>query len=534
MKIPYARSQFRAPAAAVALVIVAVLVAGCGGGGSSSGGGGAGGSTGGGEPEAKAKPGGTLTIADSGEALTLDPTKIIENNSIHVVTQVVEPLFKANMEGEIEPWLAESMKPSSDHKTWTVSLRKGVKFSDGQPLSAADVVFSLENVMKSEFWGFMFEGIASVKESSPTSVVITTKKPTAKLEGPLSLPFAAAIIPKDFGGESEKEFAQQPIGTGPFVVASWKHGEALTLEKNPDYWKQGLPLLEKIVFKNVPDVNSRTTQLRAGELGAMFAPEWSQLSSLESDPGVHVGIYAMGMLDSLGLDMKKPLFQNPKVREAVSLAIDREGIITAALAGNGEPAGSWLPPVLEFHDAAIEAPTQDVEKAKELLAEAAKEESLDLSITLSTLSGDSYVGTASQVIQADLEEVGFKVGIQPLDESGLIAQLQAAKYDAALGGALSSDIVDPSELASFWPPTNALNTFGDTETVAKLAEEASTTTDESVRKQKYYEIQEVVDEEKALVTLDYHPFVWAMQSNLTGFDVNSTGVPWLAEAGFTE
>ena len=532
MKARMARLRFGLFAAVLALV-AAAFVAGCGGGGSTGGSAG-GGNTGSPESEAKAKPGGTLTIADSGEALTLDPTKIIENNSIHVVTQIVEPLFKANSEGKIEPWLAESMTASPDHKTWTVKLRKGIKFSNGEPLDAAAVVFSLENVIKSEFWGFMYEGIASVKETSPSTVVITTKKPTAKLEGPLSLPFAGAIIPKNFGGETEKEFAQHPIGTGPFVFASWKHGEALTLEKNPNYWKKGLPLLEKVVFENVPDVDSRTTQLRAGELGAMFAPDWSQLTSLEADPEVHVGIYAMGMLDSIGLNMKDPLFKNPKVREAVSLAIDREGIVKAALAGNGEPAGSWLPPVLEDHDASIKAPAQDLAKAKELLAEAEAEESLDLKLTLSTLSGDSYVGTASQVVQADLEEAGFKVTIQPLDESGLIAQSQSGKYDAALGGALSSDIVDPSELASFWPPTNALNTFGNTETVAKLSEEASTTTDEKVRRQKYYEIQEVVDKEKALITLDYHPFVWATQSDVTGFDVNSTGVPWLAETGFTE
>jgi peptide/nickel transport system substrate-binding protein len=236
MRNLYVRTRFGALAAAMALIIT-VVVAGCGGGGTSGGGSaGGGGSTAGSEPEAKAKPGGTLTIADQGEALTLDPTKIIENNSIHVVTQIVEPLFKANAEGTIEPWLAESMKVSPDHKTWTVTLRKGIDFSNGQPLTAADVVFSLENVIKSEFWGFMFEGIAAVKESSPSTVVITTKKPTAKLEGPLSLPFAAAIIPKDFGGEAEKEFAQKPIGTGPFVVASWKHGEAVTLEKNDNYW----------------------------------------------------------------------------------------------------------------------------------------------------------------------------------------------------------------------------------------------------------------------------------------------------------
>src|SRR5262245_27028902 len=131
MKIRLTKMRFGALLTAFALAL-GVVAAGCGGGGTSGGGGG--GNTGNvesGEGEAKAKPGGTLTIADQGEALTLDPTKIIENNSIHVVTQVVEPLFKANAEGKIEPWLAESMKPSADHKTWTLNLRKGIDFSNG-------------------------------------------------------------------------------------------------------------------------------------------------------------------------------------------------------------------------------------------------------------------------------------------------------------------------------------------------------------------------------------------------------------------
>ena len=308
----------------------------------------------------------------------------------------------------------------------------------------------------------------------------------------------------------------------------------MTLQKNPHYWKSGLPLLDKVVFKNVADVDSRMTQLRAGELDAIASPAWSQIPSLEGDPNLHVGVYPLGLVDSLALDQKDPLFQNPKVREAVNLAVDREGIVKAALSGQGEPAGSWLTPVLEDFDAAIKAPTRDVAKAKELLAEAVKEDGVEPHLTLLILAGEAFNSTASQIIQADLEEAGFKVTLQPLDESGLIAELQSGKYDAALGGGLSSDIVDPSELASFWPATEGLYTHGNPAKVARLAEEAGTATNESERRKRYYEIQEVVAAEGAIVPLDYHPFVWAMQSNVTGFNVNVTGVPWLGEAGFTE
>jgi peptide/nickel transport system substrate-binding protein len=531
--------RFALSAAALALVI-AVVAAGCGGNSNSTGdgtrnaadGSATTASAGGGESEAKAKPGGTLTLADYEEPLSLDPFMVADVLSSHAVTQIFEPLFKANLEGNLEPWLAESMKASPDRKTFTLAIRKGVKFSDGKPMTAADVAFSLDTVRKSPVWGIMYELIESVKATGPDTVLIKTIKPAAKLEGQLSLPFAA-VVPKNFGGESEEEFVKHPIGTGPFAFVSWKGGESLNFEKNKYYWKTGLPLLEKLVFKMVPDVNSRDSQLRAGELDVIASPDWSQLSSLESDPSLHVGIYKASILDSVGLNMKDPLFENPKAREAVNLAIDREGIVKAGLFEHGETAGSWLPPGLEFHDSSIEAPTQDVAKAKELLAEAVAEDGVKPTLQLTLLKGETFTATVAQIIQANLEEAGFTVSLRPLDESALNSVLPAGKYDAALG-LLTSNIVDPSELSSFWPATDGLYTHGNTEAVANLEAEASTAPSEKVRGERYREIQEVVNEEKALVTLDYRPFVWAMQSGVTGFQVGVTSDPWLAETGFSE
>ncbi|MBS1678403.1 MAG: ABC transporter substrate-binding protein [Actinobacteria bacterium] len=541
MKMGLGRFRFGAVAAVLALV-AAIVVAGCGGGGTSSGGGGATGAgangagssetVSGGEGEAQAKPGGTLTLADFDEPISLNPFMVADILSSHAVTQMFEPLFKADVEGKLEPWLAESMKASPDRKTFTVTLRKGVKFSNGKPMTSADVAFSLETIRKSPVWGIMFELVESVKATGPDTVVIKTSKPAAKLEGQLSLPFAA-IVPKNFGGESEEEFAAHPIGTGPFAYASWKRGESLTFDKNKYYWKPGLPLLEKVVFEMVPDVNSRDSQLRAGELDVVASPDWSQLPAMEAEPNLHVGIYKASILDSLGLNMKEPLFQNDKVREAINLAIDREGIVKAALFGHGETAGSWLMPGLEFHDETIKAPAQDVAKAKKLLAEAVKE-GVEPTLQISLLKGQTFTTTVAQIIQSNLVEAGFSVSLRPLDESAMNSVLPAGKYDAALG-LLASNIVDPSELASFYPATEALYTFGSNATkVAKLEAEAVSAPSEKIRGQRYAEIQEAVEEEKALVTLDYRPFVWAMQGNVTGFQVGVTSDPWLGETGFTE
>lgn len=539
MKMGSGRTRFGALAAALALVL-AIVVAGCGGGGTSSSGGSTATSGGeaseavttGGESEAKAKPGGTLTLADYDEPISLNPFMVIDILSSHAVTQIFEPLFKADLEGKLEPWLAESMKASPDRKTFTVQLRKGVKFSNGKPMTSADVAFSLETIRKSPIWGIMFELIESVKATGPDTVVIKTTKPAAKLEGQLSLPFAA-IVPKNFEGMSEEEFAEHPIGTGPFAYASWKRGESLTFDKNKYYWKTGLPLLDKLVFEMVPDVNSRDSQLRADELDVVASPDWSQLPAMESEPNLRVGIYKASILDSLGLNMKDPLFQNEKVREALNLAIDREGIVKAGLFEHGETAGSWLPPGLEFHDDSIKAPAQDIEKAKELLAEAVKE-GVDPTMQLSLLKGQTFTTTVAQIIQSNLGEIGFKVSLRPLDESAMNSILPAGKFDAALG-LLASNIVDPSELSSFYPATEALYTFAaNSPEIAKLEAEAVSAPNESVRGQKYTAIQQSVEKEKALIALDYRPFVWAMQSNVTGFQVGVTSDPWLGETGFTE
>ena len=511
-------------ALAAALVAMSAVAAGCGGGSGTSSG-----DTG---EAATPSKGGTLQIADTSEAITLDPTTAIDNPSIHVLTQIMEPLFRASADGKIEPWLVAGTKQSSDHRTWTFQLRPGVKFSNGRPLTAEDVVFSLDAARKSANWGSMYEAITDVEASSKSTVMVTTDKVVVGLPAELSL-FGSAIVPKGYGGMTQKEFGQHPIGTGPFKFASWDRGQSLTLTRNPGYWRKGEPYLSQVVFDSVPDVNSRTTQLRGGELDVMASPDWSQLSGLEGTSGLHVGVYALGYLDFLALNQRTPLFGDKRVREAANLALDRDGILEAALHGYGETAGSWIQPPIEFHDASIKPVAQDVTKAKSLLAEAVEDTGVQPKLTLLFFSGDTYYNTVAQVVQQDLEAVGFKVELQSLDESTVISQISAGKYDAVLLY-YSSDIVDPSEGGSIYVGTEAAFTGGPTAKVEKLTAEAGAELNEGKRRQLYYEVQREIAAEQGVLTYDYRPFVWAMQGDVTGFQVNATGIPWLGETGFSE
>jgi peptide/nickel transport system substrate-binding protein len=508
------------------IVSAALLVSGCGGGG----GGGGGDSTGG--SAAEPAKGGSMEVAQAAEVITLDPLKAIDGASITVLSQIMEPLYKTSPDDELVPWLVSSGKESADGLTWTFELKKGVKFSDGKPLTAEDVVFSLDEARESVNAEALFEAIKDVKATSPTTVVVTMKEPSAALLANLSS-FNASIVPKDFGGLSEAEFGQSPVGTGPFKLGPWKRGQSLTLERNTNYWDPERPFLDKVVVRGVPDENSRLSQLRGGQADVIQAPAYSQIEGLESTPGLVVGQYAMGKADMLDLNSTVPLFKSAKVREAIDLAIDRESIVSAALSGVGETAGSWLSPPVLYHNAGVEAPEQDVAKAKELLAEAVKEEGVDPSFTLQATAGETYPTTASQIIQQDLEEAGFEVKLQPLDSSALIAQLSGGDHEASLVP-LYPSLLDPSNLTAFYLATEGLFTKADISKETKLAEEGLLESDPEKRRQAYYALQQAVADQRYLITLDYSPYVWAMQDDVVGFASNGNDLPWFADMGRSE
>jgi peptide/nickel transport system substrate-binding protein len=510
----------------LAIGALALVAAGCGGG---SGGSGSGGSSGG--TASAPKPGGTLQAAMAADVTSLNPAETFENSAIRALSQIIEPLFKADPEGKIEPWLAAGLETSADQLTTTVHLKPGVRFSDGRPLTAKDVVFSLEIVRKSPSWSFLFELVSSIKASSPSTVVITTKKPMPALEATLSH-FATGIIPADYGGASKKAFDEEPIGTGPFAVSTWVKGKALTLVRNPHYWQKGRPYADKLVFNNVPEDTSRESQLRSGQLDIVEGPTWAQIPEVESNPELHLETFAEGLTNSLVVNTKVAPFDDPLVREAIDLAIDREAIVKAALGGHGKPAGSWFSPALEFYDTKLKPPVQDLAKAKRLIAEAKQSTTFDGTFSLLIQTGVTSNRTEAQIIQQDLEEIGLKVELEPLDESAFVAQFSSGKYDTMILP-FTADIIDPTEQTAFYIAYEGLFSGADTSKVEELAAKANVETDEASRRDLYYEIQQLISDQHAVIPLDYQPFVWSMGSSVTGFEVEPVGIPWFGNAGFT-
>lgn len=511
---------------ALAVISLAVvLLAGCGGGGSGDGGGSS--SSGGGESSGAPKQGGTLSVALSEEINTLDPQQSIYPNETWVTAQISEPLWREDPNGELVPWLIEEVKTSQGERVWTLTLKSGIKFSNGKTMTSADVLFTLEKARKSEFWEELLEGITKVEAPTPSTIVITNAEPAAELPTLLSQ-WSFGIEPVGLAGESDEEFASKPIGTGPFMVGSWKRGETLTLVKNPHYWIKDQPHVDQLAIKNVPDANSRVTQLNGGQANVIYAPPWSQVEGIEASPETEFEEYPLGFVKLLTVNGREAMFKNPKVREAVNLGIDREGMVNAVLHEHGEAAGSFVPPPVEAYDGSIKPAEYDPEKAKELLAEAVKE-GVDPSFAIVLPIEDDFWPEAVQIVQQNLSDVGFDVEIQKVDLSTAITNASEGKFGAWLG-------------FSYTPLTTQLEIWGyynysegwwagiPVEETTKLAEEALRTPDEAKRQQIYYEMQGIVDDEKYVLPVVYTPYSWANRTDVEGLNVGRVGIPWFSEA----
>src|ERR1700761_7222389 len=236
--------------------------------------------------------GGNLVIARTADSQSMNNTTVFDNESIWVFEQIFEPLYTVSDNGKsVIPWLATGYTVSKDKKTYTFTLRQGVKFSNGQPMTSKDVKFSIDQARAAaQGWGYIDTAIKSVTDPTPSTVVINLKFPWAPLLSDLSL-FANDIVPYNYGGESETAFYQAPVGTGPFKWDYWHKGQALKLVKNTHYWQPGLPHLDSVTWNDVPSDNTRLLQLKAGQAQVDQTPAWSTVTSLKSTPNVDMDLF---------------------------------------------------------------------------------------------------------------------------------------------------------------------------------------------------------------------------------------------------
>jgi peptide/nickel transport system substrate-binding protein len=509
-----------------ALVVPAVLAvaAGCSSGGAGGGASAAGGAT---AAASAGTPvhGGNLVIARTADSQSMNNTTVFDNESIWVFEQIFEPLYTVSDNGKsVIPWLATGYTVSKDKKTYTFTLRQGVKFSNGQPMTSKDVKFSIDQARAAaQGWGYIDTAIKSVTDPTPATVVVSLKFPWAPLLADLSL-FANDIVPDNYGGKSEAAFYQAPVGTGPFKWDYWHKGQALKLVKNTYYWQPGKPYLNSVTWTDVASDNTRQLQLKSGQSQIDEFPAWSTVAALKSNPGVDMNLFNSTRTDYMAFNEKKAPFNDVHVRRAISEAIDRQALIKAVLFGNGQPANSFMPPQVPFYQKATAGLQYNIAQAKKEMA--ASSVPKGFSTTLLINSGNSDQATMSTIIQSELKQIGITVNIEQQDPNTANTDFQNLNYDMTFSY-WTMDIPDPDELVTFAvdPGAGSKSFFTDYDnpTVVKDAHAAEQTLSTAARQSLYNTIQDDAASDAFLAFLYYSPFAYATTSSVHGFSVTPLG-----------
>lgn len=364
-----------------------------------------------------------ITVGAQLEPPNLDPTSGAAG-AIDQVTysNIFEGLTRFGSDGSINPGLAESWTISDDGTVYTFKLREGVMFHDGTAMDAEDVKFSLERTTAEESTNAqkaLFADIASVDVVDPQTVKITLSKPNGNML--FNLAWGDAVI---VASESAANNATNPIGTGAFMFKDWVQGDRVELEKYPEYWGEPAKL-DKVTFKFISDPNAAFAAVMAGDVDTFMpfpAPE--NLPQFDADPRFRVITGSTEGETILSTNNKMEPFDNPKVREAMAHAIDRQAIIDGAMFGYGTPIGTHFAP---HHPAYVDLTAQsnyDPEKAKALLAEAGFPDGFSTTLKLPP---PSYARRGGEIIASQLRDVGIQTEISNLEWAQWLEQVFRGK-----------------------------------------------------------------------------------------------------------
>jgi peptide/nickel transport system substrate-binding protein len=469
--------------------------------------------------------GGTLNFGRQTGPTQLDPANSIVEGDVYTLDKIFEPLYITNTQGTLTPWLAQGHTVSSDGKTWTFSLRPGVRFSDGRPLTAADVVFSIHRTATDAAGplSFLDFAIKSLKATDSRTVRFELSQPWAPFLSDISV-FANSILPANFGGQSESSFFANPIGTGPFTLKSFVKGGSATLTRNKNYWQKGKPYLDEVNFSYISDDNQRVLQLKAGEVEVISAVPPAQVAQLKKDPALVLDAFGAWAVDLLFFNEKVPQFKDRHVRRAINYAIDIPALAKATTFGTAKPGNSFFPPSLQYYKS-VPTLAYDPASAKAELAESAYPHGFSTSILVP--SGNTQYVEAATIIQQDLKILNINVSIQQLDDEAYTEAFEKFNYGAMINGAIN-DISDADEMASFQVDvenggSHSFWTYYDNPNAISLVRKAETQFSSSKRAGLYAQIQAIVAQDAPYIALDYPPNIYAWQPRLHGFAVNPGG-----------
>jgi peptide/nickel transport system substrate-binding protein len=470
--------------------------------------------------------GGVLKMARNEEAQSFDPIVPGDNGSIYTIQQIFDQLTRINADSTfISPGLAQSWHISADRKTYTFTLRDA-KFSNGAPVTADDVVFSLGRTFNPKlcFYSFLFAGVKTIKKVDGKTVRIVLTTPNTPFLESLSV-FAAAIVPKAVVTKDPKGFAQHPVGSGPFALKQFAKGQFTHLVRNAHYWQSGKPYLDEVMMEYVADDNTRILKLQAGEVDVATLIPYTQISLLNKG-NTHVQIEPLFRWDGIWLNHAKKPLDDKKVRQALNYATDKEGLVKHILAGQAEVANHMMPKH-RYWRSDVKPYPYDIDAAKKLMA--ASSVPKGFSATVVVPSGDTIVAQVAQVIKQSWAEIGVKVTIQNLDAGTAATNWVNGDFTIGTNWYVTSDVTAPDEPAGiefdYSAPGGFHSAFANYKSAqaTSLIRRAAASSDEKVRARLFGQLQQLVMNDAYGVSLFFSPARTGLTKRVSNFRTLRTG-----------
>ena len=373
---------------------------------------------------------------------SLDPHKTVKAGTREVMFNVFEGLMKPTPDGDLIPAVAESYTVSDDHKTYTFTLREGVQFHNGEPVTAEDVVYSIQRCTAATETGIVpveaFSAITDIQAVDERTVTITLSEPSNEFISYMT----TAILPADYDQQDTA-----PIGTGPFKFVSRTAQDSIVLEKFDGYW--GTPAsLDKVTFKIIENADSLLMSLQSGAIDLCAHLTSTQVSQLGEDFTVAEG--TMNLVQALYLNNAEEPFDDVRVRQALCYAVDKQQIIDLAFDGYGSPIGSSMYPAFGkyFDESLTDYYTYDPDKAKALLAEAGYPNGFDMTITVPS-NYQPHMDTATVLVE-QLKAVGINATILPVEWESWVADTYTGRqFQSTVVGVDASNMTARALLERF-------------------------------------------------------------------------------------
>lgn len=470
----------------------------------------------------------SIVFALEGDVRGLEPALSYDFTANPVVCNISEGLMMFTPEGGLEPLIAEAVE-QPDELTYIYTLRDGVVFSDGTPVTADDVLASIARVRDPEVAGplaWMYDGPgATVEKTDEKTITITLETPSALFRY-VPATTAGHVIPAAAIEEFGLDLLRNPRGTGPYQFVKWDAGSEIELQKNPNYWQEGKPYFDTLTFKVVSEGTTRVAGLKNGDIDAFFALPPDQIGTVTGFENADLQEVVGYTINCMAMRTDKPPFDDVNIRKAVAHAINVPEIMTAIVGETGvQSRNTAVPPDMPGSAAAeLEPVPYDLAKAKELMAASSMPDGFSTQVNV-IAPNDIWVPQCIAMQEA-LKEINIDLEIVQMPYADLITLQQAGDYEGFMNFQWGSDFPDaagnliPLFLSTNTPPQNNHFFYNNPE-VDKLLNDSEVELDQEKRLQMLKDAQKLISDDQPAIFLEHFKWFLPISTRLSGYTLSA-------------